>query len=148
MTPDPNRLEDSLGPPAILTLKQSDAVTNCQGHPYFTPCPTRCFGIICFAPNYQLATTNQIWARCSKHTLDYDLPPRPVEDINSYSLAKRARDELRFLASGEVTNSLYGEPLSHILTLGRTRVQRGRRTGRTDGFRSKGLSPEEYRQRR
>lgn len=39
----------------------------------------------------------------------------PKADINSYSLAKRARDELRFLASGEVTNSLYGEPLSHIL---------------------------------
>lgn len=36
-------------------------------------------------------------------------------DINDFSLAKRARDELRFLGSGEVVNSLYGEPMSNIL---------------------------------
>ncbi|CAE7036821.1 unnamed protein product [Symbiodinium natans] len=36
-------------------------------------------------------------------------------DINSFSLAKRARDELKFLGSGEVTKALYGQPLVNIL---------------------------------
>jgi len=43
---------------------------------------------------------------------------KDLKDINSYSLAKRAKDELRFLASGDVATSLYGEPLSHTMLLG------------------------------
>jgi len=46
-------------------------------------------------------------------TLNKDHDPKA--DINSYSLAKRAKDELRFLASGDVATSLYGEPLSHTM---------------------------------
>ncbi|CAJ1439507.1 unnamed protein product [Effrenium voratum] len=39
----------------------------------------------------------------------------PKADVNEFSLAKRARDELKFLGSGEVTRALYGEPLSKIM---------------------------------
>ena len=46
------------------------------------------------------------------------LRQKDLKDINSYSLAKRAKDELRFLASGDVATSLYGEPLSHTMFLG------------------------------
>lgn len=36
-------------------------------------------------------------------------------DINTRSLAQRAKDELGFLGSGEVTEALFGEPLSNIM---------------------------------
>jgi len=35
-----------------------------------------------------------------------------VQDINQYSLRKRALDELGFMGSGEVPNALYGQPLA------------------------------------
>ena len=35
-----------------------------------------------------------------------------VQDINQYSLRKRALDELGFMGSGEVCNALYGQPLA------------------------------------
>lgn len=36
-------------------------------------------------------------------------------DINSYSLKKRAIDELTWLGTGEVSNSMYGAPLSNMM---------------------------------
>jgi len=57
------------------------------------------------APTASLCGSNASLAR------DLD----PTADINSFSLAKRARDELRFLGSGEVTTSLYGPPLSPMM---------------------------------
>lgn len=36
-------------------------------------------------------------------------------DVNSFSLRKRVIDELGFLGTGEVSNSLYGAPLSQIM---------------------------------
>mmetsp|Transcript_23062 Transcript_23062/g.41655 ORF Transcript_23062/g.41655 Transcript_23062/m.41655 type:complete len:351 (-) Transcript_23062:209-1261(-) len=57
------------------------------------------------------ATTASFCGGDARRSTDDD----PAADINTKSLSKRAKDELRFLGSGEVSTSMFGDPLSNIL---------------------------------